>query len=312
MNTSIKAPVFNIQTYCIHDGPGIRTTVFLKGCPLRCLWCANPESNEFYPQLMTYSSKCTACGRCLPACPNQAISVFFPKNPEDKPYAVTDRTLCTNCGKCIDACPSEAREIAGKDMTVEEVIEEVLKDKLFLTTSGGGMTISGGEALAHADFSAALFQAAHENGLHTAIETCSFASRNVIDKVFPHVDLGLLDIKHMNSDIHKKLTGVPNEQILDNIKHVHNDLHIPVIIRIPTIPGYNADEANIAATAQFVRDELDTDVAIHLLPYHQLGESKTESLGESVFDTIPVPDNDFMENLKQIVESYGLKAQIGG
>lgn len=312
MNTSIKAPVFNIQTYCIHDGPGIRTTVFLKGCPLRCLWCANPESNEFYPQLMTYSSKCTACGRCLPACPNQAISVFFPKNPEDKPYAVTDRTLCTNCGKCIDACPSEAREIAGKDMTVEEVIEEVLKDKLFLTTSGGGMTISGGEALAHADFSATLFQAAHENGLHTAIETCSFASRNVIDKVFPHVDLGLLDIKHMNSDIHKKLTGVPNEQILDNIKHVHNDLHIPVIIRIPTIPGYNADEANIAATAQFVRDELGTDVAIHLLPYHQLGESKTESLGESVFDTIPVPDNDFMENLKQIVESYGLKAQIGG
>lgn len=312
MNTSIKAPVFNIQTYCIHDGPGIRTTVFLKGCPLRCLWCANPESNEFYPQLMTYSSKCTACGRCLPACPNQAISVFFPKNPEDKPYAVTDRTLCTNCGKCIDACPSEAREIAGKDMTVEEVIGEVLKDKLFLTTSGGGMTISGGEALAHADFSAALFQAAHENGLHTAIETCSFASRNVIDKVFPHVDLGLLDIKHMNSDIHKKLTGVPNEQILDNIKHVHNDLHIPVIIRIPTIPGYNADEANIAATAQFVRDELGTDVAIHLLPYHQLGESKTESLGESVFDTIPVPDNDFMENLKQIVESYGLKAQIGG
>lgn len=312
MNTSIKAPVFNIQTYCIHDGPGIRTTVFLKGCPLRCLWCSNPESNEFYPQLMTYSSKCTACGRCLPACPNQAISVFFPKNPEDKPYAVTDRTLCTNCGKCIDACPSEAREIAGKDMTVEEVIEEVLKDKLFLTTSGGGMTISGGEALAHADFSAALFQATHENGLHTAIETCSFASRNVIDKVFPHVDLGLLDIKHMNSDIHKKLTGVPNEQILDNIKHVHNDLHIPVIIRIPTIPGYNADEANIAATAQFVRDELGTDVAIHLLPYHQLGESKTESLGESVFDTIPVPDNDFMENLKQIVESYGLKAQIGG
>lgn len=312
MNTSIKAPVFNIQTYCIHDGPGIRTTVFLKGCPLRCLWCANPESNEFYPQLMTYSSKCTACGRCLPACPNQAISVFFPKNPEDKPYAVTDRTLCTNCGKCIDACPSEAREIAGKDMTVEEVIEEVLKDKLFLTTSGGGMTISGGEALAHADFQQALFQAAHENGLHTAIETCSFASRNVIDKVFPHVDLGLLDIKHMNSDIHKKLTGVPNEQILDNIKHVHNDLHIPVIIRIPTIPGYNADEANIAATAQFVRDELGTDVAIHLLPYHQLGESKTESLGESVFDTIPVPDNDFMENLKQIVESYGLKAQIGG
>ena len=312
MNTSIKASVFNIQTYCIHDGPGIRTTVFLKGCPLRCLWCANPESNEVYPQLMTYSSKCTACGHCLSACPKQAISIFVPDNAESKPYAVTDRSLCTNCGKCIDACPSEAREIAGKDMTVQEVIDEVLKDKLFLTTSGGGMTISGGEALAHPDFSAALFEAAHENGLHTAIETCSFASKAVIDKVFPHVDLGLLDIKHMDSATHKKLTGVPNEQILTNIKHVHNDLHIPVIIRIPTIPGYNADDANIAATARFVHDELGTDVAIHLLPYHQLGESKAESLGENALDTIPVPDNDFMEHLKQLVESYGLQAQIGG
>lgn len=310
MNTSIKAPVFNIQTYCIHDGPGIRTTVFLKGCPLRCLWCANPESNEFYPQLMTYSSKCTACGRCIPICPHGAISIL--ENGTPGPYAVTDREKCINCGKCIDICPAEAREIAGEEKTVEEVITEVLKDKLFLTSSGGGITISGGEALAHADFSAALFEAAHENGLHTAIETCSFASRQTVDKVFAHVDLGLLDIKHMNSTTHKKLTGVPNELILENIRHVYHDLHVPIIIRVPTIPGYNADPANIAATAKFVRDELGTDVPIHLLPYHQLGESKTESLGHLIHETIQVPDNAFMESLKDIVESYGIHAQIGG
>ncbi len=310
MQSSLTAPVFNIQTYCIHDGPGIRTTVFLKGCPLRCLWCANPESNEFYPQLMTYSSKCSACGRCIPVCPNQAISIFEEGDPA--PYAVTDRTKCVNCGKCISICPAEAREIAGENKTVDEVITEVLKDKLFLTASGGGMTISGGEALAHADFSAALFKAAKDNGLHTAIETCSFASRENVDKVFKYVDLGLLDIKHMNSTVHQKLTGVPNEIILDNIRHVYHDLHIPVIIRIPTIPGYNADTGNIAATAKFVKEQLGDDVAIHLLPYHQLGESKTESLGQTIHETIAVPKDSYMEMLKGIVESYGLKAQIGG
>jgi pyruvate formate lyase activating enzyme len=261
---------------------------------------------------MTYSSKCTACGRCIPVCPNEAISLYVPDDAEAAPYAVTDRTKCVNCGKCIAICPAEAREIAGENKTVDEVIHEVLKDKLFLTASGGGMTISGGEALAHADFSAALFKAAKDNGLHTAIETCSFASRSVVDKVFQYVDLGLLDVKHMDSAIHKKLTGVPNEQILDNIQHVHNDLHIPVIIRVPTIPGYNADPGNIAATAKFVKEKLGTDVPINLLPYHQLGESKTESLGQLIHETIQVPDDAFMNTLKEIVESYGIKCQIGG
>lgn len=302
------APVFNIQTYCIHDGPGIRSTVFVKGCPLRCIWCANPESNAAYPELMTYSSKCTGCGRCIEACPKGAISI----GPYgEKMIAVTDRDKCVNCGACVSACPNDAREIAGEKMTVREAIDKVKKDKLFYDGSGGGMTISGGEALAHPKFSANLFAAARAEGIHTAIETSSFASREVVDEVFAHVDLALLDVKHMDSAKHKELTGVPNEQILDNIRHVHNDLHIPVILRLPTIPGYNDDEENIRATAAFAAS-LGTDVQVNLLPYHKLGDSKSESLGQPRDLGIEVPSNEHMEELKAIVEGYGLKAKIGG
>jgi pyruvate formate lyase activating enzyme len=245
--------VFNIQTYSIHDGPGIRVTVFLKGCPLRCKWCANPESSETFPQLMTYSSKCTGCGACFSACPKNAVSL---KIEDGKGWAVTDRTRCVNCGKCVGACPNEAREIAGKTMTVLQVLDKVLKDKLFIDASGGGMTVSGGEPLMHPEFTACLLHAAQEAGLHTAIETCSFASLDIVDEVFKNVDLGLLDIKHMDSAEHKRLTGVPNDKILANIKHIHNDLHVPVIIRVPTIPGYNDSDENIAATARFTAEEL--------------------------------------------------------
>lgn len=307
----ITAPVFNIQPYSIHDGPGIRTTVFVKGCPLRCIWCANPESNEFYPQLMTYMSKCTGCGYCVSKCPKGAIEVKFDE-AEQKAYAVTDRTKCVNCGACVKVCPADAREIAGENKTVEEVFNRVYQDKIFYDGSGGGVTISGGEALSHHDFSAALFEMCKEHGLHTAIETCSFASRQVVDQVFAHVDLALLDLKHMDSDLHKEYTGVPNEQIIDNIKHVYHDLKVPTIIRVPTIPGYNDSRENIAATAKFVAEELGKDVAIHLLPYHRLGESKNDSLGKGHVLDLDPPSDAHMEELKAIVEHYGLKSQIGG
>ncbi|MBR3396953.1 MAG: glycyl-radical enzyme activating protein [Lachnospiraceae bacterium] len=306
---SLKAPVFNVQTYSIHDGPGIRVTVFLKGCPLRCLWCANPESNLATPQLMTYISKCTGCGACAAVCPNHAVTV---KERGGKMAEFTDRSICTECGLCVEACPSEAREIAGKEQTVSEVLEKVLRDKLFIDASGGGMTVSGGECLMHPDFTEALLFAAKEKGLHTAVESCSFASRAVVDQVFKYVDLDLLDIKHMDSAVHKKLTGVPNEVILDNIRHVYHDLHVPVIIRVPVIPGYNDSDENIAATARFAAEKLGPDVAVHLLPYHRLGDSKKESLGEEVTLHIEVPSDEHMQHLKSIVESFGLASQIGG
>lgn len=305
----IKAPIFNIQTYSIHDGPGIRVTVFVKGCPLRCLWCANPESNIAAPQLMTYSSKCTGCGLCVEKCPKKAIRIG---EKEGRYIAITNRELCVNCGACVDVCRAGAREIAGKLMTVEEVLNKVKKDKLFMDESGGGMTISGGECLMHPDFSEALLYAAQQAGIHTAVESCSFASMDVVDRVFKYVDLALLDIKHMDSEIHEKLTGVPNWPILENIKHVYHTLKVPVTVRVPTIPGYNDSDENIAATAEFTAKELGADVQVHLLPYHRLGESKNESLGKEMDFSIDIPSDEHMQHLKAIVESYGLKAQIGG
>ena len=309
IDKTISAPVFNIQSYSIHDGPGIRVTVFLKGCPLRCLWCANPESNLAKPQLMTYASRCTGCGACTAACPKKAIRL---EEKDGKHIAVTDRSLCETCGDCVAVCPSEARELAGKQMTVEEVLAQVQKDRLFLDASGGGMTISGGECLMHPDFTEALLRAAKEVGLHTAVESCCFASRAVIDRIFPLVDYAMLDLKHMDSALHKQYTGVPNELILDNLRHICRDLHVKTMISLPIIPGYNDDEAEIAAAAKFIAEELGTDVSVRLLPYHRLGESKNESLGQTLDFSIPVPTDEFMQTRKALVESFGLTAQIGG
>lgn len=305
----LSAPVFNVQTYSIHDGPGIRVTVFEKGCPLRCLWCANPESNLSKPQLMTYANKCTGCGRCVKVCKNGAITV---KEVKGSFIAVTDRTICTECGECVDACLSEAREIAGEMMTVKEVLDKVQRDRRFIDATGGGVTISGGECLVHPDFTEALLYAAKETGLHTAVETSCFGKREVIDQVFRYVDLAMIDIKHMDPEKHKKYTGVSNELILDNIRHVHNDLHIPTMISIPTITGYNDSDENIGAAAAFIANELGTDVRVRLLPYHRLGESKNESLGKEMDLTIDVPSKEHMNALKELVESFGIQAQIGG
>ncbi|MBT9775495.1 glycyl-radical enzyme activating protein [Clostridium sp. MCC353] len=305
----ITAPVFNIQGYCIHDGPGIRTTVFVKGCPLNCLWCQNPESNSPRPQLMYYKNKCTGCGRCLGVCPQKAVQMEL---SEGKAWAKTDRSLCISCGLCTDVCPSEARETAGKDMSVEEVLKRVAEDKIFYDSSGGGMTISGGEALMHPDFAESLLRECQKQGIHTAIETCSFASRETIDRVFAHVDLGLLDIKHMDSARHKELTGVPNEEILENIRHICRDLKVPAIIRVPVIPGCNDSRENIEATARFTAEELGPEVPVHLLPYHNLGEAKNESLGRTSILNMKAPSKERMEELRQLAASHVRNVQVGG
>lgn len=305
---SASAPVFNIQTYCIHDGPGIRDTVFVKGCPLRCLWCANPESNAAYPELMTYSSKCTGCGQCVPLCPKGAISI----GPHGEKYvALTDRDKCVNCGACVAVCPASAREIAGKDMTVREVLDKIIGDKLFFDGSGGGMTISGGEALAHPVFSENLFAAAHAEGIHTAIESTAFATREVVDRVFRHVDIALLDVKHMDSKTHEKLVGVPNEYILENIRHIHKELGVPVILRMPTIPGLNDSMENLHAVGRFAAS-LGEGVSVNLLPYHRLGEGKSESLGRPRELGLEPPSDRDMEMLKEIVAEHGVPVKIGG
>lgn len=305
---NITAPVFNVQSFCIHDGPGIRTTVFLKGCPLRCLWCQNPESLEKAPQLMFYPNKCAGCNICMETCPNHAIKASTPSMP----YASTSRDQCINCGNCVSVCPKGARELAGSYMTVANVFQKVVDDKLFLQESGGGMTISGGEALFHPEFTYSLCHLAQSQGIHTAVETSGFASKKIINKIFHYVNLALYDIKHMDSGTHKKLTGVPNELILDNVCYIYNTLKIPVIIRVPIVPGFNDSRENIEAVAKFVSSKLSPEVEVNLLPYHRLGEAKKESLGIAQIQSIEVPTNDLMISLVEIIKSYGLTAKIGG
>lgn len=306
---SVTTTVFDIQTYCIHDGPGIRVTVFVKGCPLCCTWCANPESNLRKPQLLFYRDKCTGCGRCVEACPIKAVEV---KGDGEAYKAVTDRNRCLDCGSCVKACPTDARELAGERMAVEEALSRVVADKLFLDTSGGGMTISGGECLSCPEFTENLLMAAHEEGISTAVESSCYAKEEVIDRIYAHVDLALCDIKHMDSEKHKTYTSVPNEQILKNIVHINQDLHVPVWVRVPTVPGHNDDEENIRAMAEFVHEKLTPDTKVCLLPYHRLGESKNGSLGKDMDMSIDVPSDEHMEHLKELVEAYGITTQIGG
>ncbi len=306
---SVTTTVFNIQTYCIHDGPGIRVTVFVKGCPLRCTWCANPESNLKKPQLMFYKDKCTGCGRCVAVCPKHAVEIYETANGY---RAYTDRKVCVDCGACVKDCPAEAREIAGETMDVQMVLERVLADKLFLDSSGGGMTISGGECLFCPEFSENLLMAAHEEGISTAVESSVFAATDVIDRIYAHVDLALCDIKHMDPQKHKEYVGVSNEQILRNIIHINQELQVPVWIRVPTVPGYNDDDQNIHAIGKFVSEHLTKDTRVCLLPYHRLGESKNESLGHEMNWSIEIPSDEHMNHLKKIMESYGIMTQIGG
>lgn len=306
---TITTTVFNIQTYCIHDGPGIRVTVFVKGCPLRCTWCANPESNLRKPQLMFYKEKCTGCGQCVPVCSQSAVGI---REVDGKYKAFTDRNLCVDCGACIPSCPAEARELAGKITSVGEALEKVVADRLFLDSSGGGMTISGGECLACPEFTENLLMAAHEEGISTAVESSCFGSREVIDRIYPHVDLALCDIKHMDPKKHREYTGVSNEEILENVIHINQNLRVPVWVRVPVIPGHNDDDANIEAMARFVKGYLMPDTRVCLLPYHRLGESKNESLGKAMDWSLDIPSEESMNHLKEIVERYGIQVQIGG
>ena len=305
----VSGNVFNIQSYCIHDGPGIRSTVFLKGCPLHCKWCQNPESLKTAPQLMFYKDRCTRCGYCASVCPTGAIKSV----PGGVP--ITDRKLCTACGECT-VCPAKAREIAGKVRTAGDVVDELLADRIFFEGSGGGITVSGGEPLFQPEFTAAILALAQREGVHTAVESSCFARREVVDKVYIHADLALCDIKLMNEERHRFETGVSNKIIHDNICHIYNDLKVPVIARMPVVPEHNGDKENVAATARFIVENLDVSVPLHLLPYHRLGESKGQSLElpeEQYMLNLTPPAAEYMQELVDVAKAQGLSTvHIGG
>ena len=297
-----KACIFNIQSYSIHDGPGIRSTIFFKGCPLRCVWCQNPESQRFEAELLYNAERCTGCGACMPACPADAISMSAGKT-------VTNRGKCLNCGACAAACRHGARTVSGKEYTVEQAFAEIARDKLFYTASGGGVTASGGEALCFADFVCALFSKCREAGIHTALDTTGFAPWETLERVGAYTDLFLYDLKHMDDSMHRRLTGVSNKLILENAEKLIQ-AGKEVFLRVPVIPGLNDQRQNLEMMAEFICRQLGGKPRIALLPYHKLGESKL-GRGRETLTVLP-PDPAHMEELRSIFTSRGLSAQIGG
>lgn len=285
--------VFDIQRYSIHDGPGIRTTVFLKGCPLRCAWCQNPESQRLEPEILLNKDKCTACGKCVAACPAGANSL-------SGLCAKVERQKCLRCGKCVGVCPNEARRLSGKQMSVDEVIKEVLRDRMFYKTSGGGVTLSGGEATFQPEFALAILRECKTLGLNTAIETCGYASWQVLQSLLEYVDLVLFDIKHVDTVRHQAGTGMNNDIILENAGKIA--ALKPMKVRVPLIPGFNDSEQDIRAIAAFV-GTLPNRIEMDLLAYNPLGEGKYEHLGKKRTEHKEVQSTTYIEGLRSVVDA---------
>ncbi|BCS89836.1 glycyl-radical enzyme activating protein [Pseudodesulfovibrio sediminis] len=297
--------VFDIQRFAVHDGGGIRTLVFLKGCPLSCKWCQNPESMNPKPELMRIPHSCIACVKCMANCPENVIKFG------DTGEVVLDRNNCTMCGECVNICYAGSMTIVGRYLTVDEVMTEVDRDQKFYSVSGGGVTFSGGEPTMQGEFLLECLKASKERGLHTAIETCGQAPWKTYESLLDHLDLVLCDIKHMDSDRHKELTGLPNETILNNISRL-SQAGIPLKVRLPLIPGSNDDAANLEATARFVAT-LPTAHGLDILPYHRLGEPKWHQLGkEYTMSGVSPHDREAVLECAEIVEQFVDQISIGG
>jgi pyruvate formate lyase activating enzyme len=301
----VAGTVFDIQRYAVHDGPGIRTLVFLKGCPLACIWCQNPEGRRKEPSLLWYAPRCSGCGVCAGICPNGAVSLL------PSGAAVTDRKMCRGCGLCVEKCPGEARTIAGRSMQAGEVFEEVMKDCAFYRRGGGGVTLSGGEPLMQPEFSAAVLALCKEQFIHTAVETCGHADDGALETVLRFADLVLLDLKQMDPGTHERVTGVDNLAILRNARHI-SEMGKDLIVRIPVIPGVNDSMDNIRAAMDFVAG-LPTVRRVDVLPYHRFGEGKYEALGITypLEGALP-PDAEFLSDVMKVVSSYGVEALLEG
>lgn len=298
-----SATIMNIQKYSVHDGPGIRTTVFLKGCPLNCWWCHNPESQKSVPEVLYYKNKCSHCGICEKRCDNNCIEI------KDNTIITTTEN-CTGCEKCLDYCVNNARELKGQTMTTEELLREVEKDKVFYDESNGGVTFSGGEPLMHAKFLFEALKMCKEKEIHTTIDTSGFSSWENIEMIAPYVDLFLFDIKHMDSDAHKKYTGVGNEIILENLKKLNN-ITSNIYIRLPIIPTINDDENNIQKLIEFISTLRIKKV--NLLPYHKIGMDKYERINmEYKMPEINEPSQEYMNGLKKSFECLNIDIKIGG
>jgi pyruvate formate lyase activating enzyme len=303
----LRGVVFNIVHGSFVDGYGIRTTVFLKGCPLRCRWCCNPEGQKYEPELKYSENLCNGCMKCIPVCPEGALKAA---ETETGKKVVVDRALCTNCLQCVDACPQGALEQFGTYYTVDELFDIVRRDLRYYKSSGGGVTIGGGEATVQWEFAQAFLRKCKENFIHTAVDTCGFTVSEQAFNVLAEADLLLYDIKGMDNEGHIKNTGQSNELILSNLKRL-DALGIPIIIRLPLIPGETDSDENIEETAQFLSTLKNLD-RVDLMNYHEFGRAKYAQIGlDYTLALTPLTD----ERLSEIIgifDKYAIKTQIGG
>ena len=308
---------YDIQGFSVHDGPGIRLTLFMKGCPLRCPWCHSPESQAFHTELNWMEIKCIGlekCGRCLDVCPDNAISPGKIKTALDGSCDIqlpdVDRSLCDNCGKCANMCSSKALYLCGTDYTLDEIMEFVHRDMPFFKRSGGGVTISGGECLCQPEFTLAILKKCREEGIHTAVDTTGFVSWEVIESVLPYTDIFLYDIKGIDSERHKQVIGISNELILENARKIAENGG-EFQIRIPVMPMYSDSEEVFEALGKFIVELGDCVDVVQLLPYHNLGTVKWERLQSknAVFEALP-PSDKLLEARKEQLEAMGLNIII--
>jgi glycyl-radical enzyme activating protein len=301
----MQGRIFDIQRFSIHDGPGIRTTVFLKGCPLRCLWCHNPEGISPKPSLSYLPDKCIGCGDCFKVCKDGALEKSKPAALG--PKAVLDRVRCTGCGACGPVCDPKALEMVGREVAVEDVLAVVLRDREYYAQSGGGVTISGGDPVFQPEFTEALLKAAKAEGLHTAVETSGFAEWSVFEKWAPLVDLFLYDCKETDPQLHKSFTGQSNEKIRANLRKLHAG-GANILLRCPMIPEYNARREHLDGIAALAR-ELPKLKGVELLPYHRMGRAKLNRFGlyTRMPESVQPPDKKIVDDWVAQIEKRGVR-----